>query len=122
MANHYETSPPRFRNAPLKFIFYILLIPVFGLGLFLVLWWYIDNKNKRLSIEGDLMKWQEGISNKTFIDLNTEDVRTVKIKQSFFQRMFGTGDLDIYTAGDSPEAVLMGLREPHEIKTMILPQ
>ena len=36
--------------------------------------------------------------------------------------MFGTGDLDIYTAGDSPEAVLMGLREPHEIKTMILPQ
>ena len=122
MANHYETSPPMFRNAPLKFIIYILLTPVFGLGLFLSLWWYIDNKNKRLSIEGDLMKWQEGIFNKTFNDLNTEDIRTEKIKQSFFQRMFGTGDLDIYTAGDSPEAVLMGLREPHEIKTMILPQ
>ena len=122
MANHYETSPPMFRNAPLKFIVYILLIPVFGLGLFLPLWWYIDNKNKRLSIEGDLMKWQEGIFNKTFIDLNTEDIRTVKIKQNFFQRMFGTVDLDIYTAGDSPEAALIGLREPHEIKTMILPQ
>jgi uncharacterized membrane protein YdbT with pleckstrin-like domain len=122
MTNHYETSPPMFRNAPLKFIVYILLTPVFGLGLLLLLWWYIDNKNKRLSIEGDLMKWQEGIFNKTFIVLNTEDIRTVKIKQSFFQRMFGTGDLDIYTAGDSPEAVLMGLREPHEIKTMILPQ
>ena len=122
MAKHYETSPPMFRNAPLKFIVYILLIPVFGLGSFLLLWWYVDNKNKRLSIEGDLMKWQEGIFNKTFIDLNTEDIRTVKIKQSFFQRMLGTGDLDIYTAGDSPEAVLMGLREPYEIKTMILPQ
>ena len=122
MANHYETSPPIFRNAPLKLIVYILLIPVFGLGLLLLLWWYIDNKNKRLSIEGNLIKWQEGIFKKTFIDLNTEDIRTVKIKQSFFQRMFGTGDLDIYTAGDSPEAVLMGLREPHEIKTMILPQ
>ena len=122
MANHYVTSPPMFRNAPLKFIVYILLIPFFGLGLFLLLWWYIDNKNKRLSIEGNLMKWQEGIFNKTFIDLNTEDIHTVKIKQRFFQRMFGTGDLDIYTAGDSPEAVLMGLREPHEIKTMILPQ
>ena len=122
MANHYETSPPMFRNAPLKFIVYLQLIPVFVLGLFLLLWWYIDNKNKRLSIEGDLIKWQEGIFNKTFIDLNTEDIRTVKIKQSFFQRMLGTGDLDIYTAGDSPEAVLMGLREPHEIKTMILPQ
>ena len=58
MANHYETSPPMFRNAPLKFILYLLLIPVFGLGLFLLLWWYIDNKNKLLSIEGDLMKWQ----------------------------------------------------------------
>jgi uncharacterized membrane protein YdbT with pleckstrin-like domain len=122
MANHYETSPPMFRNAPLKFIVYLLLIPVFGLGLFLLLWWYIDNKNKRLSIEGNFMKWQEGIFNKTFIDLNTEDIRTVKINQSFFQRMLGTGDLDIYTAGDTPEAVLMGLREPHEIKTMILPQ
>ena len=122
MPQAYKSSPPMFRNAPLKFIVYILLIPVFGLGLFLLLWWYIDNKNKRLSNEGDLMKWQEGIFNKTFIDLNTGDIRTVKIKQSFFQRMFGTGDLDIYTAGDSPEAVLMGLREPHEIKTMILPQ
>ena len=59
MANHYETSPPLFRNAPLKFILYLLLIPVFGLGLFLLLWWYIDNKNKLLSIEGDLMKWQD---------------------------------------------------------------
>jgi len=84
MANHYETSPPMFRNAPLKFIVYILLIPVFGLGLFLLLWWYIDNKNKRLSIEGDLMKWQEGIFNKTFIDLNTEDIRTVKISRASF--------------------------------------
>ena len=93
MANHYETSPPMSRNAPLKFIVYILLIPIFGLGLFLLLWWYIDNKNKRLSIEGDLMKWQEGIFNKTFIDLNTEDIRTVKIKQSFFQRMSALGIL-----------------------------
>ena len=122
MTNHYETSPSMFRNSPLKFIVYILLIPVFGLGLFLLLWWYVGNKNKCLSIEGNLMKWQEGIFNKTFIDLNTEDIRTVKIKQGFFQRIFGTGDLDIYTAGDTPEAVLMGLREPHEIKTMILPQ
>ena len=65
------------------------------------------------------MKWQEGIFNKTFIDLSTDDIRTVKIKQSFFQRMFGTGDLDIYTAGDSPEAVLMDLQDPHEIKSLI---
>jgi len=122
MANHYETSPPMFRNSPLKFIVYTLLIPVFGLGLFLLLWWYINNKNKLLSIEGDLMKWQEGIFNKTFIDLSTDDIRTVKIKQSFFQRMFGTGDLDIYTAGDSPEAVLMGLQDPHEIKSLLLPK
>ena len=67
MDNHYETSRPMFRNAPLKFILYLLLIPVFGLGLFLLLWWYIDNKNKLLSIEGDLMKWQEGIFNKTLL-------------------------------------------------------
>ena len=52
----------------------------------------------------------------------TDDIRTVKIKQSFFQRMFGTGDLDIYTAGDSPEAVLMGLQDPHEIKSLLLPK
>jgi len=122
MANHYEASPPMFRSSSHMFILFIILIPFFGIGLFMLLWWYIDNKNKRLSIEGDLMKWQEGVFTKTYIDLNTEDIRTVKINQSFFQRMFGTGDLYIYTAGDSPEAVLIGLCEPHEIKTMILPQ
>ena len=36
--------------------------------------------------------------------------------------MFGTGDLDIFTAGDSPEAVLMGLQDPHEIKSLLLPK
>ena len=40
-----EVSPPMFRNAPFTFIFYLILIPVFGLGIILLLVWFDTGKD-----------------------------------------------------------------------------
>jgi uncharacterized membrane protein YdbT with pleckstrin-like domain len=46
-------------------------------------------------------------------------IRTTKIHQSFMNRIFGTGTIQIYTAGDEPEVVAAGMPNPHAVRDLI---
>jgi uncharacterized membrane protein YdbT with pleckstrin-like domain len=43
----------------------------------------------------------------------------VRVNQSLFQRIFGTGDVEIFTAGDDPEITAKGMPDPNEIRELI---
>lgn len=114
----YSANPPLFRNNPLLFALYILLIPVFGVGLLLLAVWYVSSKAKKLTITSEELHYEEGILSKSRADLRLSSIRSVRIEQSLFQRMFGTGDVNIYTAGDTPEVVVRGMPDPHRIREL----
>ena len=44
------------------------------------------------------------------------------IFKTFFDRIFGVGSIEIYTAGDSPEIVAKGLPDPNRISEIIRPR
>jgi len=46
-------------------------------------------------------------------------VRTVKVKQSFFNRLFGTGTIELFTSGDQPEIVARGMPDPNRVREII---
>lgn len=115
-----EASPPMFKNAPFTFILYILLIAAFGLGIVLLLIWFVKAKTTRLVIDGDDLLYEKGVLSKERAQLRTDSVRTVTVNQSLGQRVFGTGDIDVYTAGDQPEIRLMGMPSPAEIRERLL--
>ncbi|MCH1491782.1 MAG: PH domain-containing protein [Luminiphilus sp.] len=115
-----EVSPPMFRNAPFTFIFYLLLIPVFGLGIILLLIWFVKVKTTRMVIDGNDLLYEQGVLSKERAQLRTDSVRTVTVNQSLGQRMFGTGDIDVYTAGDEPEVRLRGMPDPADIRERLL--
>ena len=115
-----EVSPPMFRNAPFTFIFYLLLIPVFGLGIILLLVWFVKAKTTRMVIDGNDLLYEQGVLSKERAQLRTDSVRTVTVSQSLGQRMFGTGDVDVYTAGDEPEVKLRGMPDPADIRERLL--
>jgi len=115
-----EVSPPMFRNAPFTFIFYLLLIPVFGLGIILLLIWFVKVKTTRMVIDGNDLLYEQGVLSKERAQLRTDSVRTVTVSQSLGQRMFGTGDIDVYTAGDEPEVRLRGMPDPADIRERLL--
>ena len=52
-------------------------------------------------------------------EINISSVRTIKVKQSFFNRIFGVGTIEIYTAGDSPEITARGMPDPNRIRELI---
>ena len=115
----YSENPVMFKNHPLGFIVSVILIAAFGLGLLILLWWFMQTKASKLSITESEIHYEKGLLNKEHSEINISSVRTIKVKQSFFNRIFGVGTIEIYTAGDDPEIIAAGLPDPNKVRELI---
>lgn len=115
----YSEHPVMFKNNPLGFILSLLLIPVFGVGLLILLWWYLQCKSSKLTVNEHDLLFERGLLSKDRAEFSINSVRTVRIKQSFFNRIFGVGRIEIYTAGDEPEFVANGMPDPNRVRELI---
>lgn len=122
MQKLYSASPVMFKNNPLGFIICLLLIPVFGLGLLILVFWYLGNKATKISITDSDVLLERGLLSKERSEVNIKSIRTTKVTQSFFSRMFGVGAIEIYTAGDTAEIVASGIPNPNKIRDIIKQQ
>jgi uncharacterized membrane protein YdbT with pleckstrin-like domain len=118
----YDANPSMFKNRPLGFIISILLVPAFGLGVLILLYWFIQTKGVRLRIVGDEIELEKGLISKSRIDLDVRKIRSVHVAQRFWQRVFGVGNIQIYTTGDEPELTLSGMPEPNVIRDYVKKQ
>lgn len=119
MSELYAANPKMFKNHPLGFILSVILIAAFGLGLLILLWWFLKTKASKLTVTDSDIHYEEGLLNKVHSEISLESVRTIKVKQSFFNRIFGVGSIEIYTAGDSPEIVVHGMPDPNEVREIL---
>lgn len=115
----YTAHPVMFRNRPFSFILCLLLIPAGGIGLLILLYWYLLCKGTSLTVADGQIYLEEGLLSKSRSEVDCDSVRTVKVHQSFFNRIFGVGSIEIYTAGDQPEMNVKGLPDPNEIRDVI---
>ncbi|RUM94948.1 MAG: PH domain-containing protein [Thiothrix sp.] len=122
MRHLYSEHPVMFKNEPIGFIISLLLIPVFGVGIIILLVWHLKNKASKLLVKENEILFEKGLFSKERSEVNISGVRTTKIKQSFFNRIFGVGTIEIYTAGDSPEIVAAGMPDPNKIRELIKSQ
>ena len=122
MQKLYSASPVMFKNNPIGFIICLLLIPVFGLGLLILVFWYLGNKATKLSITDRDVLLERGLLSKERSEVSINSIRTTKVTQSFFSRMFGVGAIEIYTAGDTAEIVASGMPSPNKIRDIIKQQ
>lgn len=119
MSELYAEHPVMFKNNPIGFIISLLLIPVFGIGLLIFLSWHLQNKASKLTVNEREILYEKGLLSKERSEININSIRATKVKQSFFNRIFGVGAIEIYTAGDSPEIVATGLPDPNKIRELI---
>lgn len=115
----YDASPAMFRNQPLGFVAALLLIALFGVGILILLYWYIKARSVRLTITGDAIHLSRGILSKEQTDIDVREIRTVLIRQSFWQRIFDVGQIEVYTTGDMPEFSLQGMPDPNFVRDYI---
>jgi uncharacterized membrane protein YdbT with pleckstrin-like domain len=108
-----------FRNSPLGFIVSLVLVPVFGLGIIVLIWWALKCKATKISVSDTELIFEQGLLSKAKVELSLSNIRTVKLNQSFGQRIFGTGDIEVFTSGDAPEVMVAGMPRPHELKGLL---
>jgi len=139
---NYDSHPAMFRNHPLGYLFVLLLIivPVVllllfrdqiagmgdfppalllaatGLGILIMLYWYLKTRATRLRITGDEVHLEEGLLSKRHVDLHVNQIRAVRVYQSFSDRVFRVGQIEVYTTGDQPELVVGGMPSPHHVR------
>ncbi|WP_339803098.1 PH domain-containing protein [uncultured Marinobacter sp.] len=118
METKYSEHPAMFKNNPLGFIIAVLLIPV-AIGIIILLAWYVKCKSTKLAFTGNDLILERGLLSKHHTELNVGSIRTVKVYQSFFNRIFGVGKISVYTAGDTPEIEVAGLPRPHDLRDMV---
>ncbi len=119
METEYSENPAMFKNSPIGFIVALALIPAFGLGLVILIYWFLSVKASKLEIKGNDILFEQGLMSKDRSELNIDRVTNVKIKQSFFNRIFGVGSVELYTSGDVPEIAAAGMPDPNRIREII---
>ncbi len=116
----YHEHPAMFQNAPVKFVLFVVLVPVFGLGLALLFFWWLDTRAKALIVTEKRTILRRGIFSKSLNDIKNDDVRNIQVSQTFFQRIMGVGNISISSAGQSTvEIYAKGMPNPDSVRQFI---
>ena len=116
----YESHPLMFRNHPIRFTLSILAIPIYGLGLIILLYWWLEVKGTKITLTDERTTLRKGILSKNINEVYHADVRNVKVSQSLSDRMFKVGVIGISTAGQADVEILVGgIPNPEKAKSII---
>ncbi len=116
----FEDHPKMFRNKPIIFILFLILILAYGLGLVFLLIWYIKVKATKLKITEERVELRKGILGKETNEIYKENIRNITTSQSFVQRLMGVGALTISSAATGEtELSVSGFKEPEKLKELL---
>lgn len=107
-----------FADEPGKFILAVLLIP-FVVGIVWLGWWYLTNRSTIVTVDDERVIVRRGIFSKEHVEVGMDTIRTVRVDQSFVDRIFNCGILKVYTAGDDPDIVQGGLPDPDRLRAAL---
>lgn len=120
-ASPSEQIPEKFHPEAISFfwdfVLGILLIPAFGLGIFLILATIINIKFTIYELRPDKIIFQKGMLNRSRKELWIKDIREVELRQGLWHRCVNTGHVVVYTAAaTSGNGIFMyGIKNPDEL-------
>ncbi|CAD7338165.1 PH domain-containing protein [Sphingomonadales bacterium 56] len=110
----YDEHPAMFRAHP--FLFILLLISVVGL-LAIGVWW-LRAKGERLALSDREVLMERGLLAKQRTEIALSSIRSVRITQTFGQRIFDVGNVELFSAGDIAEIAIKSMPRPGRIRNI----
>ena len=108
----YRDHPAMFRNRPLLFAVALVLVPVWGLGLLVLVPWWIACLGTTLLVTDRRVTLRRGILSR--------DIRNVQVRQGVLQRLFDVGDLGLSSSGQGGiEIEVAGIPHPRRVAALI---
>ena len=87
----YEAHPAMFRAHPFWFIGAVILIPAFGIGILLLLYWYIHTRQTALTVTESELMYEKGILSKDRTSVSLKHIRSVHVTQGSSTAFSGWG-------------------------------
>lgn len=110
----YDENPAMFRAHP--FLFLLLLISVIGI-LAIGVWWVL-HKGERLALSDREALLERGLLSRQRTEIALSSIRSVRITQSFGQRLFDVGNVELFSAGDVAEIAVRNMPRPGRIRAI----
>ena len=96
----------------------ILIALVLPIGY--ALWKYLQIASIKLKVTEERIILREGVLNKTTNETELYRVRDSAIQEPFFYRIFGCGNIDIYTTDEADATLhLKAYKKPHWVKDQV---
>jgi uncharacterized membrane protein YdbT with pleckstrin-like domain len=80
---------------------------------------HIRRQSTRLILTGDKLRYESGFLSKTTRTISLAKVQDVSVHQSVGQRITGTGDLAIETAGEASRLTVLSIDSPQRLADQI---
>jgi len=81
---------------------------------------HLQRRTTSLDVQGDRIRYEAGLFSKTSRIMELSKVQDVRFDQTFGQRMIGTGDLSLETAGETSRIVMPSIDRPRAVAEHIL--
>lgn len=85
-------------------------------------WSYLVWNNTMFVLTSDRILSRRGVLSKEGVEIPLERVNTVFFKQSLFERILGSGDLTIESAGERGSEAFSNIRKPHIVQKEVYVQ
>lgn len=90
-----------------------------GIGVLILVAMQLRAMGEKIVVDEDTLMVERGILSKDRTEMSLSGVRSVNVRQSFYERIVGIGTISIYTTGDEPEATISGIGSPHRIREFV---
>ena len=116
----YQAHPAMFRNHPVYFTLCLILIAAFGVGLIVLLIWWVQTLNTSLIVTNEKTTLRTGLLSKNTNDVFHANVRNIQVRQTPLQRVLDVGWVGISSAGqEGLEIQVDGIPHPDQVKQII---
>lgn len=82
------------------FLLCLLLIPIP-----FAIWKWLETRNTLYTLTDERLKFTRGVLSKTTEDLELYRVRDTKFQQSFWERIVGLGEIELYTTDETTTTI-----------------
>ena len=101
-------------HAP-KTILGILMLPLFGLGLILLLWVFVIYKTTEIAITNKRVIAKFGFIGRRTVEINLQKIESIQVDQNVLGRVLRYGTVDIAGAG-TPSLTVPGIADPLQFR------
>lgn len=116
----YRAHPSMWRNRPILFVICMISVILWGLGLLVLIPWWLVCLNTTITVTSRRTILRRGILAKITSEVLHRDVRNVQVSQMLLQRFFNVGDVAISSSGQGDvEIAASGLPSPARIRKLL---